>query len=446
MGSIVDVVIANVKEKNGEASLFAQAVEEVLESVEPILKKRPDLVDSYVLPLLVEPERIISFRVPWVDDEGVTHVNTGYRCQFNSAIGPYKGGLRFSPEVSVDEVKFLAFEQTFKNALTGLPIGGAKGGADFDPIGKSDMEIMRFCQSFMNELYRHIGPVTDVPAGDIGVGKREIGYMYGQYKKLTNRVEGTLTGKSPVDGGLVGREEATGYGVVFFAREMLAYHQDDLTAKEVVLSGYGNVAWGAAKKLNELGAKVITISGLEGFIHDPEGISGEKVDFMREIRYGDKTLADFVEKFPSATFYPNEQPWHVSGDIYMPCATQNEIGQIEAEAIAKSRGQYIVEGSNMPLTREATHILKVAGKMIAPFKAANAGGVACSVYEMAQNASFIPTAEAQVYAQLEILMKNIHQTCVEVCEAYQLPYDLNVGANLAAFERVAEAMLAQGIV
>lgn len=441
-------VIEEVIAKNPGETEFHQTVTEVLSSLEPVIEKHPEYEKTALLERLVEPERQVMFRVPWVDDNGKVHVNKGYRVQFNSAIGPYKGGLRFAPNVYLGIIKFLGFEQIFKNSLTGLPIGGGKGGSDFDPTGKSDAEIMRFCQSFMSELYRHIGANTDVPAGDMGVGAREIGYLFGQYKKLRNTYEGVLTGKGIPYGGLTGRTEATGYGVVFFAREMLKHFGEELKGKEVVVSGFGNVSWGTVQKLNQLGAKVITISGPDGYIYDPDGVSTkEKEDFMLELRASGKNICSpYAEKFPNAKFFPGEKPWGVKADLYIPCATQNEIGMKEAEVMVKNGCKFLCEAANMPTTNDALAYLIENGVVVGPSKAANAGGVACSCIEMGQNAGHTVFSAEQVYAQLEDIMVNIHNNAAKASEEYGLGYDLVKGANIAGFLKVANAMLAQGIV
>lgn len=447
MAKLVEQYIEIAKKRNPGEPEFIQTVEEVLTSIEPVLEAHPEYIEAGLIERLIEPERCVSFRVPWVDDNGKVQVNRGFRFQFNSALGPYKGGLRFAANVYSGIIKFLGFEQIFKNSLSGLPIGGGKGGSDFDPNGKSDAEVMRFCQSFMTELFRHIGPNTDVPAGDIGVGAREIGYLFGQYKRLTNRYEGVLTGKGLTYGGLIGRTEATGFGIVFFAREMLKHLGQDLKGMEVVLSGFGNVTWGTAIKLTELGAKVVTISGPDGYIHDPEGVSGEKIDYLLELRGSGKNIcAPYAEKFPGSTFYPGEKPWGVKADLYIPCATQNEIRIEDAEKMVANGCKYLCEGSNMPTTNEAIEYLKKNGVVVGPSKAANAGGVSTSCIEMGQNAGHTVFSPEQVYAQLESIMVNIHKAAVEACEKYGLDYDPLVGANIAGFERVAEAMMAQGIV
>ena len=446
--SYLQKVLDDLKAKNAEQPEFIQAATEVLTSLEPVIAKHPEYEKAALLERLVEPERVISFRVPWVDDNGQVQVNRGFRVQFNSAIGPYKGGLRFAPNVYLGIIKFLGFEQTFKNSLIGLPIGGGKGGADFDPTGKSDGEIMRFCQSFMSELYRHIGAETDVPAGDLGVGAKEIGYMFGQYKRLKNVYEGVLTGKGIPYGGLSGRTEATGYGVVFFAREMLKHFGESLEGKTVVVSGFGNVSWGTVQKLNQLGAKVLTISGPDGYIYDPDGVSTkEKEDFMLELRASGKNIcAPYAEKFPNAKFFPGEKPWGVKADLYIPCATQNEIGMKEAEMMVANGAKFLCEASNMPTTNEAMAYLMANGVVLGPSKAANAGGVACSCIEMGQNAGHTVFSPDQVYAQLEQIMINIHDNAAKASEQYGLGYNLVAGANIAGFQKVADAMMAQGIV
>ena len=441
-------VLDELKIKNAHEPEFLQTAEEVLSTIEPVLNQHPEYEEAGILERIVEPERQVYFRVPWVDDNGKVQVNRGCRIQFNSAIGPYKGGLRFAPNVYSGIIKFLGFEQTFKNSLTGLPIGGGKGGADFDPNGKSDAEIMRFCQSFMTELYRHIGPQTDVPAGDLGVGAREIGYLFGQYKRLQNAYEGVLTGKGLTYGGLRGRTEATGYGIVFFAREMLKHFGEELKGKTVVVSGFGNVSWGTVQKLNQLGAKVVTISGPDGYIYDPDGVTaGEKEDYLLELRASGKNICSpYAEKFPNAKFFPGEKPWGVKADLYIPCATQNEITMKEAEQMVANGCKFLCEGSNMPTTNDAIAYLQQNGVVVGPSKAANAGGVACSCIEMGQNAGHTVFSPEQVYAQLEDIMVNIHDNAAAAAEKYGYGYNLVAGANIAGFEKVAAAMYAQGIV
>ncbi len=448
MANLSEKYIEIAKKRNPGEPEFLQTVEEVLTSLEPVLEAHPEYVESGLIDRLIEPERMVSFRVAWVDDQGKTQVNRGYRCQFNSAIGPYKGGLRFAPSVYPGIVKFLGFEQIFKNSLTGLPIGGGKGGADFDPNGKSDAEIMRFCQSFMTELYRHIGANTDVPAGDLGVGAREIGYLFGQYKRLTGLYEGVLTGKGIPYGGLLGRSEATGYGIVFFAREMLKACGEELKGKTVAVSGFGNVAWGTVQKLNQLGAKVITISGPDGYILDEAGITlGEKNDFMLDLRNSGKNVcAPYADKFPGSKFVAGKKPWEVKADLYIPCATQNEIRIDDAKTMVANGAKFLCEGANMPTTNDALNYLMDNGVIVGPSKAANAGGVACSCIEMGQNAGHTVFTPEEVYAKLENIMVTIHANAKAASEEYGLGYNLVAGANIAGFKRVAEAMMAQGIV
>lgn len=442
----IERVIEECKKNNPGEVEFHQTVEEVLHSLAPVIEKHPEYEENAILERLVEPERGITFKVTWVDDNGKIQVNKGYRYQFNSAIGPYKGGLRFAPNVYPGIIKFLGFEQIFKNSLTGLPIGGGKGGADFDPNGKSDAEIMRFCQAFITELYRHIGPSTDVPAGDLGVGAREIGYMFGQYKKIVNRYEGVLTGKGLSWGGLNGRTEATGYGIVYYANEMLEACGEKLAGKTVAVSGFGNVSWGTVMKLNELGAKVITISGPDGYILDEDGVSGDKVDYMLELRASGKNICSpYAEKYPNAKFIAGKKPWEVKADLYIPCATQNEIRIEDAEAIVANGCKFVCEGSNMSSTNEAIAYLQENGVVVGPSKAANAGGVACSCIEMGQNAGKTVFSPEEVHAQLKDIMVNIHKACKEAAEEYGFGYNLVAGANIAGFLKVADAMLAQGV-
>ena len=447
MAKIVDKYIDYVKTKYAHEPEFIQTVDEVLNSIEPVMQAHPEYEKSGLLWRLIEPERTISFRVPWVDDNGEVHVNTGYRVEFNSALGPYKGGLRFAPNVYSGILKFLGFEQIFKNSLTGLPIGGGKGGADFDPNGKSDAEIMRFCQAFINELYRYLGPNVDVPAGDLGVGGREIGFMMGQYKKLTRQYDGTWTGKGTENGGLAGRTEATGYGIVFYAREMLKHFGEELKGKTVVISGFGNVAWGTAQKLDEMGEKVIAFSGPDGYILDEDGVTGEKVDYFLELRSSGKNICSpYAEKFPNAKFVAGKKPWEVKADLYIPCAMQNDIHLEDAKNMVANGCKYLCEGANMPTTEDAIAYLQEHDVVIGPSKAANAGGVACSCLEMSQNAEHILFSKEDVYVQLEGIMVNIFKLCADACEKYNLGFDLIAGANIAGFERVAKAMMLQGIV
>ncbi len=442
----IQEVFEDVKKRNAHETEFLQAVEEVFKSLEPVLEKHPEYVEANILARMAEPERQIMFRVPWVDDEGNLQVNRGYRVQFNGAIGPYKGGLRFHKSVYIGIVKFLGFEQIFKNSLTGLPIGGGKGGSDFDPVGKSDAEVMRFCQSFMTELYRHIGPDVDVPAGDIGVGGREIGYLYGQYRRIRGAFEnGVLTGKGLAYGGSLIRPEATGFGVTYFTREMLKANGETFEGKTVALSGFGNVTWGTARKVTELGGKVITISGPDGYILDEEGISGDKIDYLLELRSSGKDIVGpFADQFPSAKFFPGERPWGVKADIVIPCATQNEIHLDHAKQIVANGVKFLCEASNMPTTNEALEYLQENGVIVGPAKAANAGGVATSALEMAQNSMRISWTEAEVDAKLDQIMTNIHKNAAEASAAYGFGYNLVAGANIAGFKKVADAMLAQG--
>ena len=426
---------------------FHQTVKEVFASIVPVLEKSPKYIESGVLERMVEPERIIKFRVPWIDDSGKVQVNRGYRIQFNSAIGPYKGGLRFHPSVNESIIKFLGFEQTFKNSLTSLPMGGGKGGSDFDPQGKSDREVMAFCQSFMTELCKYIGPDTDVPAGDLGVGAREVGYLFGQYKRICNEFTGVLTGKGIPYGGSLIRPEATGYGAVYYTVEMLRYFGDDIKGKTFAISGFGNVAWGTVKKVNELGGKVVTISGPDGYVYDPDGIStDEKINYMLEMRASCRNrVEDYADKF-GVQFFKGEKPWGVKADIYMPCATQNEVDLPEAERIVKAGVKYYVEVSNMPTTNEAIAYLKENGVTVAPSKAVNAGGVATSGLEMTQNSMRLSWNADEVDEKLKGIMKNIFNNSVKAANDYGLGDDLVAGANIAGFIKVAEAMLAQGAV
>ncbi len=440
-------VVEDVIKRNPGEPEFHQTVSEVLESLEPVVEKRPELIEKGIIDMIVEPERVIKFRVPWVDDNGKVQVNRGFRVQFNSAIGPYKGGLRFHPSVYEGIIKFLGFEQTFKNSLTSLPMGGGKGGSDFDPQGKSDAEVMRFCQSFMTELSKYIGPNTDVPAGDIGVGAREIGYLFGQYKRLRDEFTGVLTGKGIPYGGSLIRPEATGYGAVYYTVEMLNYFKDSIKGKTFAISGFGNVAWGTVKKVNELGGKVVTISGPDGYIYDPDGISTpEKVNFMLEMRASCRNrVQDYADKF-GVEFFPKQKPWSVKADILMPCATQNEVGMDEAKQIVANGVKYYVEVSNMPTTNEAVAYLKENGVIVAPSKAVNAGGVAVSGLEMSQNSMRYSWTAEEVDAKLKTIMANIFSNSVKAAHDYGLGDDLVAGANIAGFIKVADAMLAYGVV
>ena len=439
-------LMERVEKRNPNEPEFHQTVKEVLESIEPVLEQSPEYIESGVIERMVEPERIIKFRVPWVDDNGKVQVNRGFRIQFNSAIGPYKGGLRFHPSVNESIIKFLGFEQTFKNSLTSLPMGGGKGGSDFDPQGKSDAEVMRFCQSFMTELQKYIGADTDVPAGDIGVGAREIGYLFGQYKRLRDEFTGVLTGKGLSYGGSLIRPEATGYGAVYYTVEMLKHFGDDIRGKTFAISGFGNVAWGTVKKVNELGGKVVTISGPDGYIYDEDGIStDEKVNFLLEMRASCRNrVQDYADKF-GVPFFAGEKPWGVKADILMPCATQNEVREADAEKIIANGVKYYVEVSNMPTTNEAIAMLKDAGVIVAPSKAVNAGGVATSGLEMSQNSMRYSWSEEEVDAKLKTIMKNIFDASVAAANKYGLGDDLVAGANIAGFLKVADAMKAQGV-
>ncbi len=439
-------VYADVEKRNPGEVEFHQTVKEVLESIEPVVIAHPEYEKLGIIERMVEPERTIKFRVSWVDDNGQVQVNRGYRVQFNSAIGPYKGGLRFHPTVNESIIKFLGFEQTFKNSLTTLPMGGGKGGSDFDPQGKSDGEVMRFCQSFMTELAKHIGPNTDVPAGDIGVGAREVGYLYGQYKRLRNEFTGVLTGKGITYGGSLIRPEATGFGAVYYAVEMLKHFGDDIKGKTFAVSGFGNVAWGTVKKINELGGKVVTISGPDGYVYDPDGVATEeKINFMLEMRASCRNrVEDYADKF-GVQFFKGEKPWGTKVDIIMPCATQNEVGMEEAKKIVANGIKYYVEVSNMPTTNEAVAYLKENGVIVAPSKAVNAGGVAVSGLEMSQNSMRYSWSSEEVDAKLHTIMSNIFESSVKAAKKYGLGDDLVAGANIAGFEKVAEAMVAQGV-
>ena len=442
----IEQVIENVKKRNTNEPEFIQAVEEILPSLEPIMDKHPEYVKANLLDRFTEPERQIMFRVTWRDDKGETHVNRGYRVQFNGAIGPYKGGLRFQPNVTLGTIKFLGLEQILKNSLTGLPIGGGKGGSDFDPSGKSDAEIMRFCQAFMSELYRHIGPDVDVPAGDMGVAGREIGYLYGQYRRIRGAFEnGVLTGKGIPYGGSLIRPEATGYGIVYFAQEVLKHNNDDIKGKTVALSGFGNVSWGAAQKLAQLGAKAVTLSGPDGYIYDKDGIiTEEKINYMVEMRNsGRNKVKDYADKF-GCEFFPGEKPWGVKVDIAMPCAMQNDIHLEHAKQLHENGVKYLIEGANMPTTNDGIKYLQSNGVIVGPSKACNAGGVAVSALEMSQNSMRYSWTSEEVDAKLHQIMGNIHRNAMEAAEKYGFGYDLVRGANLAGFDKVAQAMMAQG--
>ena len=440
-------VLEDVKKKDANEPEFVQTVTEVLASLAPVIEQHPEYEKAGLLERMVEPERQISFRVTWVDDEGKVNVNTGYRVQFNGAIGPFKGGLRFHPSVYAGIMKFLAFEQTFKNSLTGLPIGGAKGGSDFDPRGRSDAEILRFCQAFMTELYRHIGANLDVPAGDIGVGGREIGYLFGQFRRIKGTFEnGVLTGKGLSYGGSLIRPEATGYGAVYYAAEVLKHFGEDVKGKTFAVSGFGNVAWGTAKKVAELGGKVVTISGPDGYVYDPDGVvTEEKINYLLEMRAsGRDKVQDYADKF-GVEFFAGQKPWGVKVDVAMPCATQNEIGMKEAQQLVENGVPYYIEVANMPTTNEALAYLMENCKVVAPSKAVNAGGVAVSALEMSQNSSRYSWTSEEVDEKLKHIMKTIHDSSAATAEEYGLGYNLVAGANIAGFAKVADAMMSQGI-
>ena len=448
MQDVVEKVYEQVVARNRGEVEFHQAVHEVLESLGPVIAKHPHYADGALLERIVEPERQIMFRVPWVDDAGQVHVNRGFRVQFNSALGPYKGGLRFHPSVNLGIIKFLGFEQTFKNSLTGLPIGGAKGGSDFDPAGKSDAEVMRFCQSFMTALYRYIGPDIDVPAGDMGVGGREIGYLYGQYRRLKGVWEnGVLTGKGLSYGGSLIRPEATGYGAIYYLQEVLKHENDTIEGKRIAISGYGNVGWGIMKKAAQLGAAVTYFAGPDGYVHDPDGvITDEKLNFILEMRAKDPMhCKPYADKF-GCEFVAGEKCWGVKDvDVYMPAAMQNDVRMESAEKIAVSGVKYYIEVANMPTTNDALNFLRQQkGIIVAPSKAVNAGGVGVSALEMAQNSERLVWTAEEVDAQLHKMMKTIHKESADAAAEYGLGYDLVAGANIAGFKKVAEAMMEQG--
>ena len=443
--SYVDEVLAKLKEKNASEPEFLQAAEEVLDSLRPVIDANEELYKKEaLLERICEPERQVKFRVPWVDDEGNVQVNTGYRVEFNSAIGPYKGGLRLHPSVNIGIIKFLGFEQIFKNSLTSLPIGGGKGGSDFDPKGKSDREVMAFCQSFMSELYRHIGADTDVPAGDIGTGAREIGYMFGQYKKLTNKFEGVLTGKGLTYGGSLARTEATGYGLLYITNELFKDHGDSLEGKTVVISGAGNVAIYATQKAQQLGAKVVTCSDSTGWIYDPEGIDVELLKEVKEVKR--ERLTAYAEARPSAEYHEGRGVWQIKCDVALPCATQNELDIDDAKQLVENGCKAVCEGANMPTTLEATKYLQENGVWFIGGKAANAGGVATSALEMSQNSERLSWTFEEVDSKLQGIMANIYKNISEAAKKYGHEGDYVMGANIAGFEKVAEAMLAQGVV
>ena len=443
----VNKLMAELERKHPGESEYLQAVREVLMTVEEAYNQHPEFEANRIAERIVEPDRIFTFKVVWVDDKGDVQVNLGYRIQFNNAIGPYKGGLRFHPSVNPSILKFLGFEQIFKNALTTLPMGGAKGGSDFNPKGKSDREVMRFCQAFMVELWRHIGPETDVPAGDIGVGGREIGYLYGMYRKLARENTGVLTGKGMTYGGSLIRPEATGFGGLYFVKHMLDAKGIDIKGKTVAISGFGNVAWGAATKATQLGAKVVTISGPDGYIYDPEGICGEKIDYMLELRAsGNDIVAPYAEKFPGSTFVAGKRPWEVKVDIALPCATQNELNGEDAAQLIQNKVLCVGEISNMGCTPEAIDAFIEHKMMYAPGKAVNAGGVATSGLEMSQNAMHLSWTAEEVDQKLHQIMHNIHEQCVKYGTEPDGYINYVKGANIAGFMKVAHAMMAQGIV
>ncbi len=449
MNAYIESVIANVKAKHKDEPEFVQTVEEVLSSLSPVVDAHPEYEKADLLNRMCEPERMFTFRVVWTDDAGKTHTNIGYRCQFNGAIGPYKGGLRFQPNVYPGIIKFLGFEQTFKNSLTGLPMGGGKGGSDFDPAGKSDAEVMRFCQSYMTALYRYIGPDVDVPAGDMGVGGREIGYLYGQYRRLKGVWEnGVLTGKGFSYGGSLIRPEATGYGAIYYLCEVLKHENDKIEGKRLAISGYGNVGWGIMKKAMQLGAKVTYFAGPDGYIHDPEGVTTEeKLNFILEMRAKDPMhCKPYADKF-GCEFVPGQKCWGVKDvDVYMPAATQNDVKMESAEKIAASGVKYYIEVANMPTTNDALNFLRQQKHMIvAPSKAVNAGGVGVSGLEMSQNSERLVWTAEEVDSQLHKMMTNIHKVSAEAAERYGFGYDLVAGANIAGFQKVADAMMAQGL-
>ena len=443
----VQRVWESVQAKNASEPEFLQAVHEVLETLEIVAEKMPELEEYAILERCVEPERTVIFRVPWTDDAGKVHVNRGYRIQFNGAIGPYKGGIRFHPSVNLSILKFLGFEQVFKNSLTTLPMGGAKGGADFDPHGKSDAEVMRFCQSFMAELYRHIGPDTDVPAGDIGVGAREVGYMFGYYKRLKNEFTGVLTGKGRSFGGSLIRPEATGYGLIYFAENMLAKKNKSLKGLRCAVSGSGNVAQYAVRKLIQSGAKPLTMSDSSGFIYDPDGIDEEKFAFIQELKNVRRgRISEYAQKYPSAQYTAGKRPWSVAVDCAFPCATQNELNAEEAQELIKNGVSLVAEGANMPCTPEAVALFQKAGVLYAPGKASNAGGVAVSGLEMSQNSMRYSWTAEEVDAKLKAIMKDIHDSAYQASVRFGMEGNYAAGANIAGFLKVAEAMIAQGVV
>lgn len=443
----IEEFIAKIEAKNPNEPEFLQAVKEVAVTVIPFIVTKEEYRGMKLLERMAEPERVIIFRVPWVDDKGEIQVNRGFRIQMNSAIGPYKGGIRFHPTVNLSVLKFLAFEQVFKNSLTTLPMGGGKGGSDFDPTGKSDNEVMRFCQSFMTEMCKHIGPETDVPAGDIGVGAREIGYLFGQYKRIRNEFTGVLTGKGLAYGGSLIRPEATGYGVVYFGEQMLKSKGQTFKDKIVTVSGFGNVAWGVIKKIEQLGGKAVTISGPDGYVYDKDGITGEKIDFLLELRAsGNNRAEDYVKKYPSAEFHPGKRPWEVKCDVAIPSATQNELLLEDAIKLVENGCHCVVEAANMPSTLDAINYFLDNKVLFSPGKASNAGGVATSGLEMTQNSIRLNWSSEEVDARLKEIMIGIHNACMKYGKEEDGYVNYVKGANIAGFVKVAEAMLAQGVV
>lgn len=443
----VDKIMLGLERRNPGEIEFFQAVREVLESIEDIYNENPQFETANVIERLIEPDRVSLFKIPWIDDDGLVHVNRGYRIQFNNAIGPYKGGLRFHPNVNLSVLKFLGFVQILKNSLTSLPLGGAMGGADFDPKGKSPNEIMRFCQGYMLELWKLIGPQTDVPGGDIGVGTREIGYLYGMYKKLSGQHDGVLTGKGLSWGGSLIRQEAPGFGGVYFVREVLRRQNDTLQGKTVAISGFGTVAWGVAKKASELGARVVTISGPDGYIYDPEGITGEKIDYMLELRASNEDIVKpFSYEFPTAEYHPDKRPWEVACDIAMPCATQYELNEEDAARLLANGCKFVCEIANMPCTSEAIALFQGNGVIFVPGKAANAGGVAVSGLEMSQNAMKLSWSRSEIDAHLSRIMKDIHDSCVKYGLRTDGSVDYLRGANVSGFLKIAGAMVDHGVI
>ena len=440
-------ILASLEARHPGEKEYMQAVKEVLLSIEDVYNEHPEFERAKIIERLVEPDRIVTFRVPWTDDKGEVHVNLGYRVQFNNAIGPYKGGIRFHASVNLSILKFLGFEQTFKNALTTLPMGGAKGGSDFSPRGKSNAEIMRFCQAFMLGLWRNIGPDTDVPAGDIGVGGREVGYLYGMYKRLTQEHTGTLTGKGLEFGGSILRPEATGYGALYFVEQMLDDINESIAGKTISVSGFGNVAWGAVKKATELGAKVVTLSGPDGYIYDPDGVSGEKIDYMLDLRLtGDDIVAPYTERYPSATFYPGKKPWEQKVDIALPCATQNELDIEDAKKLVANKTLIVAEVSNMGCMAEAVDYFLENKACFAPGKAVNSGGVETSGLEMSQNAMHLSWTAEEVDQRLHQIMHDVHEQCLRYGKQADGFINYVRGANVAGFMKVANAMMQQGVI